>query len=105
MSNAESKPALGGWTFLSNHGHVLVCLARDPDARLRDVADQVGITERAVQRIVGELEDGGVLRRIRQGRRNHYEIERASHLRHALEAHATVGSLLDMVTKGSDVTG
>jgi DNA-binding MarR family transcriptional regulator len=105
MSNPEPKSVPAGWTFLSNHGHVLVCLARDPDARLRDVAERVGITERAVQRIVGELEEGGVLRRIRQGRRNHYEIERGSHLRHTLEAHTTVGSLLEMVTEGSDLGG
>jgi DNA-binding transcriptional ArsR family regulator len=85
------------WTFLSNHGHVLVCLARNPDARVRDVAAAVGITERAVQNILGDLEDGGVLTRERIGRRNHYELHFDIPLRHQLEAHRTVGSLLRMV--------
>lgn len=83
------------WTFLSNHAHVLVCLARDPDMRLRDVADLVGLTERGVHRIVTELEEGGVIQRIREGRRNHYEIDPTLALRHPLEADCTVGSLLE----------
>jgi DNA-binding Lrp family transcriptional regulator len=85
------------WTFLSNHAHVLVELAHDPDARLRDVAERVGITERAVQRIVSELEEAQVLNRFREGRRNRYEIDRAQELRHPIEQHCTVGDLLDMV--------
>lgn len=85
------------WTFLSNHGHVLVCLARNPDARVRDVAAAVGITERAVQNILGDLEEAGVLTRERVGRRNHYELSFDIPLRHQLEAHRTVGSLLRMV--------
>lgn len=85
------------WTFLSNYAHVLVCLARDPEMRLRDVADEVGITERAVQRIVRELEVAGVLKRSRRGRRNYYEIVSNVPLRHALEAHCTVGQLLDIL--------
>jgi predicted ArsR family transcriptional regulator len=83
------------WTFLSNHAHVLVCLARDRDVRLREVAEHVGITERAVFKIVGELEDAGVVTRTREGRRNHYEINPAATLRHPLEADLTVGGLLD----------
>lgn len=85
------------WTFLSNHAHVLICLSRDPSMRLRDIAVLVGITERAVQRIVADLEESGVLTRIREGRRNHYEIHAELPLRHAVEAHCTVGDLLDMV--------
>ena len=85
------------WSFLSNHAHVLVCLARDPDARLRDVAEQVGITERAVHRIVTELEEGGVITRSRSGRRNHYEIDPTAPLRHPLEISRTVGALLSML--------
>jgi len=85
------------WTFLSNHGHVLVCLARNPDARVRDVAAAVGITERAVQNILGDLEEGGVLTRERIGRRNHYDLHFDIPLRHQLESHRTVGSLLKMV--------
>jgi len=86
------------WTFFTNHAHVLVCLAGDGEMRLRDVAAKVGITERAVQRIVSELEEGGVLMRERDGRRNRYTIEHNRPLRHDLEAHRTVGDLLDLVT-------
>ena len=60
------------WTFLSNHGHVLVCLARDPESRLRDVADAVGITERAVQKIVRDLQDEHIVKVRKMGRRNRY---------------------------------
>jgi len=85
------------WTFLSNHGHVLVCLALDPDSRLRDVAASVGITERAVQKIVDDLEEAGIVTRERSGRRNRYRLNVNVPLRHPLEAHRTVGSLLGMV--------
>ena len=82
------------WTFFSNHGHVLVCLAQDADARLRDVAQSVGITERAVQKIVADLEAAGVVARERRGRRNHYRLHTDRPLRHPIEAHRTVGALL-----------
>jgi predicted ArsR family transcriptional regulator len=85
------------WTFLSNHAHVLVCLASNPDARLRDVAAEVGITERAVQGIVGDLEAGGIIVRERRGRRNTYRLRLDSPLRHPLEAHRSIGSLLSVV--------
>jgi len=85
------------WTFLSNHAHVLVCLALDVDARLRDVAVEVGITERAVQGIVGDLEQAGVIVRERQGRRNTYRLNLESPLRHPLEAHRSISALLAMV--------
>jgi DNA-binding Lrp family transcriptional regulator len=87
------------WTFLSNHAHVLLCLARDAESRLRDVAVEVGITERAVLKIVRELEDGGFLTRERMGRRNRYVIHRDVRLRHPVEAHRTVGDLIAMVVK------
>ena len=92
-------PAEAGrhWTFLSNHGHVLVCLARDPEARLRDVALAVGITERAVQKIVSDLEDAGVVERVREGRRNRYRLFLERPLRHPIESHRSIGSLLAMV--------
>lgn len=90
--------AAGGWTFLTNHAHVLVCLAADPEARLRDVAGRVGITERAVQGIVADLEAAGVLTRAREGRRNHYTIHGDRPLRHPVEAHRSVGVLLKLVT-------
>ena len=85
------------WTFLTNHTHVLLCLVRRPDSTLRQVAGEVGITERAVQRIVRELEQAGVLTRTRQGRRNSYTVEPHFHLRHPLEAHCTVGELLALL--------
>lgn len=85
------------WTFLSNHAHVLLCIANDPDIRLRDVAERVGITERAVQKIVSELEEGGALTRIRDGRRNSYVIHAECPLRHPIEQHQTVGKLLGVV--------
>jgi len=85
------------WTFLTNHSHVLICLHRDPQMRLRDVAEQVGITERAVQRIVQDLEEAGVLKRYRTGRRNVYQINMKRHLRHPVEGHCRVGDLLEMV--------
>ena len=87
----ESTPA---WTFLSNHGHILLCIARDPDIRVREIARAVGITERAVQRILGELEEAGVISRRRQGRRTHYRIDERLPLRHPIEAHHSVGELL-----------
>jgi predicted transcriptional regulator of viral defense system len=84
------------WTFLSNHAHVLLCIARDHDSRLRDVAEHVGITERAVQKIVSELEAGGALTRMRDGRRNSYVIHVDAPLRHPIEQHQTVGKLLSL---------
>ena len=89
-----------GWTFLTNHGHVLVCLARDPDALLRDVAARVGITERAVQTIVGDLERAGVITRIRVGRRNTYVVSREEPFRHDNEPGVTVGQFIDLVERG-----
>ena len=85
------------WTFLTNHTHVLVCIARDPDVRLRDVAQLVGITERAAQGIVGDLVDAGYVSRTRVGRRNRYSIDDALPLRHALEQDQLVGRLLQVV--------
>ncbi len=85
------------WTFLSNHAHVLVCIAREPELLLRKVAHRVGITERAVQRIVADLEDGGYLSRSREGRRNRYEVHRNRPLRHSVESHREVGVLLNLI--------
>jgi predicted transcriptional regulator len=85
------------WTFLSNHTHVLICLAKQPDLQMRAVAQQVGITERAVQRIVKELSASGVLRLSKMGRRNHYHVNRELPLRHPLESHHSIGDLLDAV--------
>ncbi|PVZ13185.1 MarR family transcriptional regulator [Actinomycetospora cinnamomea] len=87
-----------GWTFLTNHAHVLVALARDPETRLRDVALLVGITERSVQSIVADLEAAGYLRRVRVGRRNRYHVNPAGRLRHPAESDHAVGELLALFT-------
>lgn len=85
------------WTFLTNHSHVLLCLADNPDMLLREVARAVGITERAVQKIVSDLEEGGVLTRERVGRRNHYNVDPRVRLRHPIEAHRSVADLLRLI--------
>ena len=82
------------WTFLTNHARVLLCLAQEPDLRLREAAERIGITERAVQRIVADLEEAGVVTRTREGRRNTYTVDEDARLRHLNEAHVTVGDLL-----------
>jgi DNA-binding MarR family transcriptional regulator len=86
------------WTFLTNHTHVLFCIVRDPDVRMRDVATAVGVTERAVQRIVLELEEAGYLVRTREGRRNRYEVRSRQPLRHEIEQHCDVADLLEVLT-------
>jgi DNA-binding IclR family transcriptional regulator len=95
-----ARDAQATWTFLSNHAHVLLLIARDPEIRLRDVAEQVGITERAVQRIVADLEEGHYLERERNGRRNRYLIHPELPLRHPVEAHRQVGRLLALILDG-----
>ena len=82
------------WTFLTNHAHVLLCVARDPDIRLRDVADYVGITERAAQRIVADLVDSGYLDRTKEGRRNSYKLHAEIPLRHPMDRDHAVGEIL-----------
>lgn len=86
--------AAPGWTFLSNHGHVLMCIAEDADSRLRDVAERVGITERAAQSIVADLVEAGYVSRDKVGRRNTYEIHAELPLRHPVEQEHSVGELL-----------
>ncbi len=88
------------WTFLSNHSHVLILIAANPEIKLRDVALRVGITERAVQRIVADLEAGGVLERSREGRCNRYTVYPKQPLRHPIESHRTVGDLLALINSG-----
>lgn len=85
------------WTFLTNHAHVFLCLARDPGARMRDVANLVGITERAAQRIVAELEEGGYVTAERVGRRNRYSLHPEAPLRHPIEEQRAVGRLLALL--------
>jgi DNA-binding Lrp family transcriptional regulator len=92
---------MGEWTVFSNHGHVLVCLANNNEARLRDVAQQVGITERAVQKIVHELQQGGLITISKRGRCNRYDINTRKNLRHPLQAQCTVGGLLKALADSS----
>ena len=96
-SATAPEAGTGEWTFLTNHAHVLLCIAREPEVRMRDVAQHVGITERAVQRIVSDLELAGYLRRSREGRRNRYEVQTDLPLRHPIERHERVSSLLALV--------
>lgn len=86
--------AVPQWTFLTNHAHALVCIARDPGIRVRDVAERVGITERAAQRIVADLVAAGYLERSREGRRNHYVVRAEGRLRHPVENEHSVGEVL-----------
>ncbi|MFN8050117.1 MAG: winged helix-turn-helix domain-containing protein [Acidimicrobiales bacterium] len=90
----SEKGSRSGWTFLTNHAHVLVCIAEEPDVRGRDIAERVGITERAAQVIVADLVADGYVSRIKEGRRNRYEIHPDEPLRHPLEHDHTVGELL-----------
>jgi len=85
------------WSFLTNHAHVLVCLFRSPDATLREIGDKVGITERATHRIIDDLVGVGAVKKTRQGRGNHYELNMDFPLRHPLEKHGSVGQLLRAV--------
>jgi hypothetical protein len=94
------SPSTGAaWTFLTNHSHVLLCIASDPHARMREIAAQVGITERMVQKIIGDLVDGGYLTIKKEGRRNWYVLRPARPLRHPLEAHREVGDILDLLRR------
>ena len=85
------------WTFMTNHGHVVVLLSRHPSLVLREVALRVGITERAVQRIIADLEDGGFIERQKIGRQNHYRIRADQPLRHPNVSHHTIGELLALL--------
>jgi predicted transcriptional regulator len=86
-----------GWTFLTNHALVLLAIAQNPRIRLREVAARVGITERAVQRIVADLVEAGYLSRVRRGRRNEYELHREIHMPHPTTRHKEIGALMDVI--------
>jgi winged helix-turn-helix DNA-binding protein len=89
------------WAFLSNHGNVLLCIARDPRIRISEISDKVGIGERAAQKIVADLVADGYVVRKKEGRRNRYEINPRAHLRHPLFADQEVGSLVDALHGGA----
>ena len=92
-----APPAGARWTFLTNHSHVLILVAKNPSLVLREVAARVGITERAVQRIIADLEGAGALERERVGRRNHYRVRTDLPLRHPIESHRTIGDLVGLI--------
>ena len=93
-SSTAGQPTKPRWTFLTNHAHVLVCLSQDQMLRGRDIAERVGITERAVQAIIADLEADGYLTRTRHGRRNEYQIHADRPLRHPVESDHTAADLL-----------
>jgi len=99
-TSAPEQHSTGGWMFLTNHAHVLLCIARDPDARVCDVADVVGITERAAQRILGDLIAEGYATSIKVGRRNHYKVNLRGKLRHPFFEDFAVGPLLEVLNTG-----
>jgi DNA-binding IclR family transcriptional regulator len=99
VSTAGERP----WTFLTNHGHVLLALYRNPDLRQRDIARMVGITEGAVQRILADLQDLDYVTAERVGRRNHYAVDATLSLRHPLEEGHTVGELFDRLAPAASL--
>lgn len=84
------------WTLLTNHGHVLIYVHRNPEARIRDIAADVGITERSAQAILADLTDAGYLKKKRVGRRNVYSVNARRRFRHPQESGHQVGELLDL---------
>lgn len=97
--------ATGGtrsWTFLTNHAHVLLAIAATPDLRLKDIAERVEITERTASQIIGDLENSGVVERVKRGRRNNYVIRPHHPLRHPLEEHHEVADLIAAISHQSD---
>jgi predicted transcriptional regulator len=93
----STEPGSRSWTFLTNHTQVLLRIAQDSDITLREVALDIGITERAAQRIAGDLVDAGVIERHRRGRKNHYVVNREAAMRHAAQAEYQIGPLLDLL--------
>jgi DNA-binding MarR family transcriptional regulator len=94
----EEQVPHGTWVFLTNHAHVLLCIARDPQSRTRDIADRIGITERATQRILADLIADQYATRTKTGRRNHYKVNPQGHLRHPTFRNVAIGDLLDVLT-------
>jgi DNA-binding MarR family transcriptional regulator len=93
------KTTSSSWTFLTNHAHILMCLAKNPSERIRDLALKVDITERAVQRIIVELEAEEYLEHIREGRRNLYKVLSRKPLRHDIEKHRQLHDLIKLIKK------
>jgi DNA-binding IscR family transcriptional regulator len=97
MSRTTPTPPDKPWRFVTSHTQVLLCIASNEDARLRDIAETVGITERATQRIVADLVEAGFVTRERVGRRNHYVVNRDLKMRHPSQADQDIGALLDLL--------
>ncbi len=93
----SEKKDTSNWTFLTNHAHVLLCLAGNNAMTMREIASEVGITERAVQQIITDLVDTGYIDRIREGRSNRYMIHENLHLRHPIEKNCLIKSLIDLI--------
>lgn len=93
----DNKIDFVSWTFFSNYAHVLVCLTQEPQPTTREMAIYVGITERAVQRIVKKMIEEGFLNVAKEGRRNRYELDLDQRLRHPLESHKTIGEFLRLM--------
>jgi DNA-binding Lrp family transcriptional regulator len=98
LSDGNHEEGVGGrfWTFLTNHARVLICIARDPTRRIRDIADEIGITERAAQLIIADLEEARYLTRTRVGRRNNYSINPKRPFRHPAEGDHLVQELISV---------
>jgi DNA-binding MarR family transcriptional regulator len=90
------------WTFLTNHAHVLILLNAEPDLILREIAVRVGITERAIQQILSDLEQEGFIERDKVGRRNHYRVKTDHYLRHPIESHCNIADLLSLILDHPD---
>ena len=103
MNGAEDRD--GSWTLLTGHGHVLVEIARNPKARIRDISAAAGITERTAQAIVSDLEAAGYITRTRIGRRTRYTVNRHSLFRHTAQEGLRVGPFLDLLATNRDITG
>ena len=103
MTEKRDTPSVSKaeWTFLTNHSHVLICIHEDPSIRTRDIAVRVGITERAVQRIISDLCEAGYVTRKREGRRNRYAVHAKKPLRHRVEAHCLLSGLLKTVKEAA----
>ena len=93
-----SRPESNSWHFLTNHAQVLLCIENNPDARMRDIAETVGVTERAAQRITNDLVEAGYLSRERFGRRNRYRINRKARMRHPAQREHRIGELLGLLS-------
>ena len=94
---AKQDSIASNWTFLTNHLHAILCLHRKEETTVRNLAVQIGVTERSVQRILNELVDAGAITREREGRTNSYTIDYNYRLRHKLEKNHTIGELLELL--------